>query len=92
VSFSKTAGVPIEMPFGVIDSGGSRKACIRWSCTLAPPGEHDWTVHMRLRCGLFVKLLWPLVMVALWNRADRGVATFSALGGRAMIWGAYDGK
>jgi len=22
----------------------------------------------------------------------RGVATFSALGGRAMIWGAYDSK
>jgi len=21
-------------------------------CTLAPPGEDDWTVHVRWRCGL----------------------------------------
>jgi len=26
-------------------------------CTLAPPGEYDWTTHARRRCGLFVKLL-----------------------------------
>jgi len=26
------------------------------------------------------------------NVTARGVATFSALGGRAMIWGAYDSK
>jgi len=30
-------------------------------CTLAQPGEYDWTVHVRRRCGLFVKLFWPLV-------------------------------
>jgi len=24
--------------------------CMR--CTLAPPGEYDWTVHVRRRCGL----------------------------------------
>ena len=28
------------------------------------PGEYDWTVHVRRRCGLFVKLLWPLVLTA----------------------------
>jgi len=30
-------------------------------CTFAPPGKHDWTIHVRWRCSLFVKLLWPLV-------------------------------
>jgi len=25
-------------------------------CALAPPGEYDWTIHVRWRCGL-----WPLV-------------------------------
>jgi len=43
----------------VVDSGGSREACIGWACTLSPPGEYDWTVHVRRRCVLFVKLLWP---------------------------------
>jgi len=32
-------------------------------CTLAPPGEYDWTERVRWRCGLFVKLLWPLVII-----------------------------
>jgi len=32
-------------------------------CILALPGEYDWTVHERRRCGLFVKLLWPLVLI-----------------------------
>jgi len=32
-------------------------------CTLAPPGEYNWTVHVWRRCGLFVRLLWPLVVV-----------------------------
>jgi len=39
----------------------SKEACIRWRCTLATSSEYDWTVHMRQRCSLFVKLLWPLV-------------------------------
>jgi len=25
------------------------------------PGEHNWTIHLRQRCG-YVKLLWPLVL------------------------------
>jgi len=32
-------------------------------CTLAPPGEYHWTVHVWRRCGLFVKILWPLVII-----------------------------
>ena len=27
-------------------------------------GEYDLSVNVRRRCGLFVKLLWPLVLVA----------------------------
>jgi len=30
-------------------------------CTLAPPGEYDWTVRLWRQCGLYVKSLWPLV-------------------------------
>jgi len=32
-------------------------------CILAQSGEYNWTVHVRQRCNLFVKLLWPLVPV-----------------------------
>jgi len=46
-----------------IDSGGSGEASIRWGWTLTPLGEYDWIVHVRRRCGLFVKLLWPLVSI-----------------------------
>ena len=42
--------------------GWVQLACSRWGCTLAPPGEYDWTVHVRRRCALFVKLVWPLVL------------------------------
>jgi len=31
-------------------------------CTLAQPGKYGWTVQVRRRCGLFVKLLWSLVI------------------------------
>jgi len=44
-----------------VDSGGPKEACIRWGCTLAHPGEYDWTVHVRRRCSLFVKLVWHLL-------------------------------
>jgi len=36
--------------------GWVQKACIRWRCTLALTGEYDWTVHVRLRCGLFCQM------------------------------------
>ena len=44
-----------------MDLGGPKKACVRWGCTLAPPSEYHWTVHVRRRCHLFAKLCWPLV-------------------------------
>jgi len=37
--------------------------------TLALTDEYNWAVHMWRQCGLSVKLLWLLVMAALWNRA-----------------------
>jgi len=44
-----------------VDSGGSKEACIRWRCTVAQPGEYDWTIYVWQQCGHCVKLLWPLV-------------------------------
>jgi len=43
--------------------------CEMRGCTLAAPCKYDRTVHVRRRRCLFVKLFWPLVMAALWNRA-----------------------
>jgi len=58
---------PIEMPFGfrtrmgpknyVLDGVQGRchgnHFCLSiYGCTLAPPGEYDWTVRVRRRCGL----------------------------------------
>jgi len=36
---------------GELCKNGPKEACIRWGCTLAPPGEYHWTVHMRQRSG-----------------------------------------
>ena len=36
----------IEMPFGW-QTHGPKEACVRWGCTLAPPGEYYWTIHAR---------------------------------------------
>jgi len=36
---------------GVVDWGGPKGTCIRCGCTLAQPGEYDWTVHVRWRCA-----------------------------------------
>jgi len=35
-----------------LDSGGPKEVCITWGCTLAPPGEYHWTVHVWQWCGL----------------------------------------
>jgi len=35
----------------VLDEGPD-STCIRWMRTMAPPGEYDWTVHLRRRFGL----------------------------------------
>ena len=29
-----------------------KEPCITWGCTLAPPGEYDWTIRARWRYGL----------------------------------------
>jgi len=41
----------------------SFRASVTWLCTLAQPGEYDSTVRVRRRCALFVKSLWPLVLI-----------------------------
>jgi len=60
MSCAKTAE-PVKMPFGVWNRMGPKKHVLD-GVTLAQSGEYDWTVYMRLWCGLFVKLLWPLVV------------------------------
>jgi len=55
---------PIEMLFGVWTWVGPRKDVFRWQFTLAPPGECGWTIMWR-RCGLFVKLLCPLLITVM---------------------------
>ena len=35
-----------------------------WIGTLAPPGEYDWTVHLRPRCGLMSNYLDHLLLYA----------------------------
>ena len=70
-----------------VDSDGSKEASIRWGCTLAQPGEYDWTVNVRRRCGLFVKFdhlhfiviravlfvfsLYDITVTKNWNRCIR---------------------
>ena len=60
----------------VVNSGGPRKQ----GCTLALPCEYDWTVHVRRRCGLFVKLLWRLVVFSFFSLFF--LFLFSVQGGR----------
>ena len=49
---------PTEMPFGMWTWLGPRKHVLD-GCTLWPPGEYDWTVRMRQRCGLTVcEITW----------------------------------
>ena len=55
---------PIEIPFWLWTRVGRRKHVLHGD-TLAPPSECNWTVHVRWRCGLYVKLLWPLVIIRL---------------------------
>jgi len=65
MSCAKTAEW-MEMPFGLWTRVYPKKHVLDGGVTLAPPGEYDWTVHMRRRCGLFVNLLWQLVTSVVW--------------------------
>jgi len=54
----------IEMYFGMMCTPvGPGKHVLDGGCALAEPGEYDCTVHVRRRCGLFVELLSPLVII-----------------------------
>jgi len=61
--------------FWVVDSTGPKEAQVqlyslgganvpRWKGTLAPPGEYDWTVRLRRRCGLTSNYLDHLFQLA----------------------------
>jgi len=70
VNPAKTAE-PIETPSEVWTQVGQWKHVLyTQGCTLALPGEYEWTVHVRRRCGFFVKLLWPLVDIATGTMRD----------------------
>jgi len=50
-----------------VDSGGQKKARIRWGCTLAQPGTYNRTVHVRRRCVLlsnYFNYLFAFLLVA----------------------------
>jgi len=52
---------PIKMTFGMWTWVGPRKQVLD-GVYIVPPSEYDWTIHIRRRSGLFVKLLGPLVL------------------------------
>jgi len=51
VSLAKTAE-PIKIPFGLWTRVQAEEGTIRRWCTLAQPGEYNWTVCVQRRCGL----------------------------------------
>ena len=54
------SGGPKEAQVESYSPGGTN--VFSWGGILAPPGEYDWTVHVRQHAMLlYVKLLWPLV-------------------------------
>jgi len=54
---------PIEMPFRLWTRVGPRKHVLD-GVHIDVTWRIHWTVHVRRRCGFFVKLLWPLVLTA----------------------------
>jgi len=63
LSWAQQKGWTDRDAVSVVDSGGPMEVCklIGWGCTLSPPTKYDWTVNVGWRCGLFDRLLWPLV-------------------------------
>ena len=69
------------------DLCGPNQPCIRnrWGCTLAPPGEYDWTIRVLWRCGrmlhyfdhwLILLFLLHVTGVAVWVVTVRWYATW----------------
>jgi len=60
------------------DSYGLKEQCISWMSILAPSGEYDWTFSCTIqKATARTGRLRPLVMVALWNRADHYIFILS---------------
>jgi len=66
VSCAKTAE-PIEMPFEIYTRMGPRNHVLRDDvrCTLSQPGEYQWTVHVRWRCGLLSNYFDHLLFITI---------------------------
>ena len=45
--------------------GPTSVVCRSVCLSVCRSSEYQWTVHVRRRCGLFVKLLWPLAIIIL---------------------------
>jgi len=56
---------------------GWAQGSMSWGCTSVPLGKYYRTVHVRRRCGLFDKLLQPLVIIikGIYKAQDRLRAT-----------------
>jgi len=54
----QNASISDEMHFAMLHgSGWLMGPLLDWAHTLAPPGECDWTVRVRRRCGLMSNYL-----------------------------------
>jgi len=68
-----------------IDSGGPSKR-VTWGCTLVQPGKHEWTVHVRRRCGPFVKYSDHLSIYSEKNHASHYNCKQSREGVWTLTW------
>jgi len=83
MSPAKTAE-PSEIPFGMLTHMGPRKHYLI-GCTLAPPGEYDWTVHMQWRCDLMSNYLTMLWIYVLCDRCNNDTVRTVTFEGHLMI-------
>jgi len=81
---AKTAE-PIAMQLWTWDSGGPELACSRRGCTLPPPAEYDWTVHVRRQCTSLSNYFGPPVENSYHSAVDRGAGR-STVKKNLRIW------
>ena len=83
------------MPFGFGLGWAQGRMCYM-ECILAPPGKYDSAVRVRWRCGLFVKLLCPRVILNLYfwhytfyRTAETTCTTVLICTLPGAVWNAY---
>ena len=57
---------------------GTKESCIRWGCTLAPPGEYHWR-QCAAAMRPVVKLLWPLILCYCWPAVTNAQCAVAAV-------------